>query len=250
MLISFVFGLFMPAEWARVIATVCTLAAGHALVGFSLVLFWRSGTAGIRAHHKQIESIPEHSTSTLDVIRPEKERKTPSGSVSISMDHETQALYEYLSKKDNFEQLAEFLAGVFALENLLYLVRVIRFRNALLSVFGEAGEDKWCPKGNPWTDVFSMKFAYLADVCIDTEMSDEDVIHDKASEIYKQFICDDALQQINIAWEERASLDAFFAAKQKHETSEYLVVFNESVQEIYHVLGTIYRFQYKFSQRH
>lgn len=164
-------------------------------------------------------------------------------------------LYVYLTKgKEDYEEFMQFLAKVFALENLLFLVRILVFRNIVLEMVNEDKErktDKHTPGGKIWKYVFALQFDYIDDIYAQSRPDEKQNIHDIADHIYDIFVCEDSQYEINISYEMRVELNEYFKDKNRQRHLEdYLKIFNDSIIEIYGVLNSVYRFQFQSNKRY
>ena len=168
-------------------------------------------------------------------------------------------LYEYLEgSMEQFTEFSEFLASCFALENILFFVKAIKFRQIVLSKASEDGntcdhveikvEDE-----EMLHNIYGLDFKYLEglDERIDNgnDANSKEMIHNIAAGIYDKYISMDGEYAINISAENRVKLDAFFNDKD-HGIKDYLNVFDESVVEVYGMLTSVYRFQFKSNARY
>ena len=205
----------------------------HLLVGFSLILVKK--------------------TETLNKERSPTREDTHSDIESMDGRCARQELYEYLAGgNQNYEEFAEFLKGVFALENLLYFVRVIMFRQRLLAIMKETNDtknneikDRWCPEEQPWPTVFALNLDFVDGAQV--KGIDKENIYEHALNIYNQFICEGTIHEINIPAQMRMDLEEFFNVNE-HTIEEYLNVYNVSLMEIYYLLITIYNFKFQFRE--
>ena len=218
-------------------------------MSFSLILVKKTEGTIFLFQGDQVQSISITEMPTNSSIEIELENEENKNKPSEAPKKRPQPLYEYLaSNAQNYEEFAAFLTGAFALENLLYFVRVIVFRRKLLNIIANTDSDRkdeWMPKGVKWSNVFSLSFNFVDGVYESCQIqpNDTDSVFNTALDIYNQFVIREAMHEVNITAEQRDELDEFFKSNE-HDIEEYLVIFNESLMEVYALMTTIYRFQY------
>ena len=184
----------------------------------------------------------------------------------------TNALSKYLVDEQNYYKFAEFLSTCFALENLLFFAKVMAFRHVLMDMLKQRevmevnntkeavvnnedtidynGEfefyDEWCPTG--LVNAFALKFKYIHGLYQSVTPNEKNTMYDIALDIYNTFISTDGLYQVNISGFNRHQLTGFFNEKtddNARKIEDYLIVYNDSVIEVYDLLKTVYAFQFR-----
>lgn len=192
---------------------------------------------------------------------------TNSNSVTVStvdMGKSKVSLHKYLLNEENYTKFTEYLTTCFALENLLYMVKVVAFRHVLMDIIykqrkqmehtdikteneeysNSKQNDEWCQVG--MKSLFAIRFDYIDGLYQNCTPNDKLTVHEIAKDIYNRFIISNALYEINLSYETRQALNEFFNSGEENKTiEEYLVVFNESIYEVYTLLKSVYLFQFK-----
>ena len=172
---------------------------------------------------------------------------------------------EFLKTKRNYIVFAEYLAHVFALENLLYVGKV----NILYQTVYKLQKD--FDKNKPAITeknkhIERVKFIYLENIYKDYKNKIEEwgekniyeedsfesyhkAIHGLCIELYNEFISTTAFQPVNISYEQRKELESLIkdeSTMNKFESyNDYLHIFDDSLVEIYSLLISSYSFKFK-----
>eukprot|EP00484_Ammonia_sp_Unknown_P025563 CAMPEP_0197029768 /NCGR_PEP_ID=MMETSP1384-20130603/9147_1 /TAXON_ID=29189 /ORGANISM="Ammonia sp." /LENGTH=210 /DNA_ID=CAMNT_0042458999 /DNA_START=871 /DNA_END=1504 /DNA_ORIENTATION=+ len=174
----------------------------------------------------------DHSTNRKSVAKDEEEE--------AEAQPESIPLYKYLQTAENYEQFSQCLAKCFALENLLFFMRVSCFRRTLLEMKRNGTEnhqenekerkrlkgmtlapiltehdedfyDKWCPARSRKT-IFALGFEYLPSNDDGIENFDMDAA---ALDIYNTFIVSNSMYEVNISYPSRSALADFLVKAQR-----------------------------------
>lgn len=168
-------------------------------------------------------------------------------------------LYEYLSLSvEQYDEFSQFLTTCFALENLLFFVKGIVFRQTVSKIINKSRTRKnndesmeiEMEEENQGTieKVFALNFVYLEGLEESCKPNDKVSIQDIAMSIYDEFISVDAKYEVNISADARNKIISFFNTQRQME--EYLCLFDEAIDEVYGMLTCIYRFQFKSSSKY
>ena len=176
----------------------------------------------------------------------EESQMPPGQSTSNQSPAKIMPLHKYLAvSKDQYDEFSEYLASCFALENLLFLVQAITFRHIIKGMIDENNINE--NKTESTRDkVFAMKFNYLEGL-IKAEPTSPQSIPGIVTNIYDKYVSIEAEYQINIPYQQREKMMEFVEVN--HEIQEYLSLFDEAIVEVYKMLTSVYRFQFKANSR-
>eukprot|EP01083_Nonionella_stella_P083238 230085_1 len=235
----------------RIAYGICDHIFSLSILYFTLYFVYKSeGTLNRNVNVEDMivseQSDPEEMPTTPDIEMDER---------TIANSQRKPVIVMCLSNKAQYEQLSQYLAACFSLENLMFIERICVLRWCIMA----RRDSKKVEEVNDPQEYahYALRFLFLEamykeynDVLVDGDfIANRSVLWSICHGIYEEFICSDAPNQINIPFEVWRDLEKKLETKNEIEThfqsyDDFLTLFTVAMENAWFLLQTIYDFKF------
>eukprot|EP01084_Bolivina_argentea_P251974 422830_1 len=208
---------------------------------------------------KMLQIVVDQSQFSVETIVSEEKEE------NIKNIPKNMPLLTCLDEKQNCEIFSKYLAECFCLENLFYIQKVCIFRWLVMTRKSNKNINEIDLVANKSMNrrYYSLKFKYLDNIWQEYTTiiennntnvfeNNRDLLWSISHNIYNEFICEESVNQINIPYGMRKDLERMLQSNENiskyfESYDDFLVLFTKSMDEIWSLLISVYRFKFAYT---